>query len=207
MAYSRVTRRQKQLQAEAKFLLPPEELARVFSFMDLSNPVCSAAVVCKIWRAASNPLAWTTAIYELDPLAVLGPAGVKAAAQALHPQGWLKLAARLGTRACAHTTTCQQLGMYFHRGRAHRLCLTHRGLNPDHVPFMLNDFMYDKLPSAEVRTHTALQELYAPHALVLAYASMVTSRCLMTTHCCYAAGGSLAQHASQGSHHRHASHR
>jgi F-box-like len=106
MASSRVTRRQKQLQAQAKFFLPPEELARAFSFMDLSDLVCSAAVVCKTWRAAiaSNPLAWTTAIYELDPLAVLGPAGVKAAAQALHPYGWLKLAARLGNRACAHST-------------------------------------------------------------------------------------------------------
>jgi hypothetical protein len=95
---------------------------------------------------------------------VLGPAGVKAAAQLLHPQGWLKLAARLGNRACAHSTTCQQLGMYFNRGRAHRLCLTHRGMDTDESPFLLNDFMYDKQPSVEVRDGRALREaLHSTH--------------------------------------------
>jgi hypothetical protein len=41
------TRRQRQIEVEAPFTLPPEQQARVFSFMDVRSLVSGAAVVCK----------------------------------------------------------------------------------------------------------------------------------------------------------------
>jgi F-box-like len=155
-----LTRRQKQLQAQSTFKLSQEELARVFSHLDLRSLVCTAAVASKRWRevAATQPLAWTTAVAELDPLAVLGPAGVKAAAQTLQRcGGWLKLAARLGNKRCAHSSACEHLGLYFDRAKLRRVCSQHKARATGQVPFLLNGFLYDTYVSYEVQTAAELE--------------------------------------------------
>jgi F-box-like len=120
------TRRQRQIEVEAPFTLPSEQQARVFSFMDVRSVVSGAAVACKRWRAiiATDVVAWTTAMSELDPCAVLGPAGVKAAAQQLQRiGGWLALAHRLGNRRCGACTGCDSTcALWFDTARLRRVC-------------------------------------------------------------------------------------
>ena len=147
------TRRQRQIEVEAPFTLPPEQQARVFSFMDVRSLVGGAAVVCKRWRAivATDAVAWTTAMSELDPCAVLGPAGVKAAAQQLHRNGgWLALAHRLSDRSCRTCTGCSATcALWFDTARLRRVCVSAKqraGMGNINVVMLLNDFMYDKQP-------------------------------------------------------------
>jgi F-box-like len=159
-----LTRRQKQLQAQSTFKLSQEELARVFSHLDLRSLVCTAAVASKRWRqvAATQPVAWTTAVAELDPLAVLGPAGVKAAAQTLQRcGGWLQLAARLGNKRCTHSSTCEHRGVYFDRVKLRRVCSQQRASVRGQAPVLLNNYMYDTHVSYEVHTAAELEAAVA----------------------------------------------
>jgi hypothetical protein len=97
-------------------------------------------------------------VCELAPLAVLGPAGVKAAAQTLQRcGGWLKLASRLGSKRCTQSASCELTGMYFDRAKVRRLCCQHKTKAARLVPLLLNDFMYDTHVSYEVHTAAELE--------------------------------------------------
>jgi F-box-like len=150
------TRRQRQIEDEAPFALPPEQLARTFSHLDVRSLVCTAAVVCKRWRAviASDAMAWTTAMSELDPLAIIGPQGVKVLAQRLtRSGGWLQLALRLGNKAC-YAPDCSTLGLQFDSTRCCRACQQHAQAGS---PVLINDFIFERAPWRTVSTGAELQ--------------------------------------------------
>jgi hypothetical protein len=95
---------------------------------------------------------------ELDPCAVLGPAGVKAAAQQLQRNGgWLALAHRLGNRSCGACTGCDSTcALWFDTVRLRRACASvkqraGKGDN-NNIRMLLNDFMYDRQPWRVVNT-------------------------------------------------------
>jgi F-box-like len=150
------TRRQRQIEDEAPFALPHEQLAKAFSHLDLRSLLCTAACVCKRWRAviASNAVAWTTAMSELDSLAIIGPQGVKALAQRLtRSGGWLELAARLGNKAC-YAPACTALGLYFDSSKHRRACHQHaRAGSRVHI----NDFIFESAPWRTVSSGVELQ--------------------------------------------------
>jgi F-box-like len=150
------TRRQRQIEDEAPFALPNEQLARSFSHLDVRSLVC-AACVCKRWRAviASDAVAWTTAMSEVDPLAIIGPQGVKGLARRLtRSGGWLELAARLGNKAC-FAPDCTALCLYFDSSRARRACHQHARVGSRaHI----NDFSFERAPWRTVSTAVELQD-------------------------------------------------
>lgn len=80
--------------------LPEDALYIIFSFCDTQG-IVRAARVCKFWLHVVDDrhLAWEAALFELDPLARLGPAGFVAAKRS--GVGCLELARRLGCARCA----------------------------------------------------------------------------------------------------------
>jgi F-box-like len=150
------TRRQRQIEDEAPFALPHEQLAKAFSHLNLRSLIYTAACVCKRWRAviATNAVAWTTAMSELDPLAIIGPQGVKALAQRLtRSGGWLELASRLGNKAC-YAPDCTALGLYFDSSKHRRACHQHaRAGSRVHI----NDFIFESAPWRTVSSGVELQ--------------------------------------------------
>ena len=88
--------------------LPEDALYIIFSFLD-TRGIVRAARACKFWLHVVDDrhLAWTAALFELDPLARLGPVGFVAAKRS--GVGCLELARRLGSirgpagRGRAHT--------------------------------------------------------------------------------------------------------
>ncbi|KAG5191566.1 hypothetical protein JKP88DRAFT_285109 [Tribonema minus] len=149
----RQTRRRSQLQVEAKTFLPDEVVARVSSFLPLRS-VLRAGLACKRWRAAIShrSVSWTTAMWELDPFAVMGPAGVIQAAAHLSGS-WLQLARRLGNPTCRDAWRCPNKAFYFNKKTLLRACRQHR--QGDHE-MLMNDFLYDTKPSFCVNSSKAL---------------------------------------------------
>jgi F-box-like len=179
MASSRpATRRQKQLQSEAVFFLPSAQVSSVCSHLPAQHLVAGAALVCKRWREviATDPVAWTTAVRDLDPCASLGGAALIAAAAKLLPrgrassrhvvgggvagrEGWLTLAARLGSSSCSRKD-CPMWACVVNEATMTRLCRAH-----SEGPFVLNKYLFSAEPWAEVGTEEELRSaLKAAHA-------------------------------------------
>ena len=145
-----------QLQQE---IIPLQQLAHVLSFTELTTLVNGAALVCKRWHAviASQALAWTTAIQDLDPCAVLGPACILRAAQTLKRSGgWLQLAKRLAAPVCAHRSCGIRTGCFDLTTTRHA-CPEHRSTEAQHR-VVINDFTLDKSPCFTVHTAQQLKE-------------------------------------------------
>jgi hypothetical protein len=99
-------------------------------------------------------MAWTTAMSELDPLAIIGPQGVKALAQRLtRSGGWLQLALRLGNKSC-YVPDCSALGLHFDSTRCCRACQQHAQAGS---PVLINDFIFERAPWRTVSTGAELQ--------------------------------------------------
>jgi F-box-like len=180
------TRRQKQLQSEAVFFLPSAQVSSVCSHLPAQHLVAGAALVCKRWREiiAADPVAWTTAVRELDPCASLGGGALMAAAAKLLPrgrassssssssssrlvvgggvagrEGWLTLAARLGSSSCSRKD-CPRWACMVNESTMTRLCRAH-----SEGPFVLNKYLFSAQPWAEVGTEEELRlALKAAHA-------------------------------------------
>ena len=99
--------------------LPEDVLAGALAFLDAPSLVRCGGV-CRGWRALLNekPHTWEGALFELDPCAVLGPAGVAAALDA--GRSCLDIAHSLGDSRCG---CCRRRGaLYYARAAAVRVC-------------------------------------------------------------------------------------
>ena len=153
---SRRTRRSTQLEQET---VPLEHVARILSFADIFVLVNGAALVCKRWHTVvrTEATAWITAINDLDPCAVLGPATILKAAETLKKQGgWLQLAKRLATRGCARKGCGGDTG-WVELNTLRRSCSRHAGKDAARV-IVLNSFIYDNTPSYTVRNGEELEQ-------------------------------------------------
>jgi hypothetical protein len=99
--------------------LPEDVLAGALAFLDAPSLVRCGGV-CRGWRAllTEKPHTWEGALFELDPCAALGPAGVAAALDA--GRSCLDIAHSLGDSRCG---CCRRRGaLYYARAAAVRVC-------------------------------------------------------------------------------------
>lgn len=147
-----------------------EESTLLLAFSHLGvHELLRCAATSTTWRKCidHNAIAWTTAMWELDPLAVLGPKGAKAAVARLQREGgsdagvhgklWLALATRLASRSCAgFGGSCPVRGFELHISSLTRLCADCKENLDIEVAkdykTLINDFMFDDDISAQVST-------------------------------------------------------
>ena len=139
------------------FLSVPDDCLFVaFSFLD-TRSIVRAARVCKVWMSVIDDrhLAWVAALFELDPLARLGPAAFLAAKRS--GVGCLELARRLGGATCS---LCGKRGAVFFSVGApwDRVCDACPLLSKAPCVFLYNRFVFSRKAAHVVSTEKELRD-------------------------------------------------